>query len=55
MALKQIQALYRIERDIKDLTVHEKYTVRQKQAVPLLDELRDWLDTHLAVVPPRSR
>ena len=54
MALKQIQALYRIERDIKRLTVHEKYTVRQEQAVPLLDELRNWLDSHLPVVPPRS-
>ena len=53
-ALKQIQALYRIEREIKQLSAEEKYTVRQKRSVPILIELRAWLDIHIIVVPPRS-
>ena len=53
-ALKQIQALYKIERDIKHLNADEKYAVRQEQAVPLLNELKAWLDTNRLVVPPRS-
>ena len=52
--LKQIQALYRIEREIKQLSAEEKYTVRQKRSVPMLKELRAWLDINIIVVPPRS-
>jgi len=37
--LKQIQALYRVEREIKQLSAEEKYTVRQKRSVPILKEL----------------
>ena len=53
-ALKQIQALYKIERDIKHLSANEKYAIRQEQAVPLLNELKAWLDTNILVVPPLS-
>ena len=53
-ALKQIQALYNIERDIKHLNADEKYIIRQEQAMPLLNELKAWLDTNILVVPPRS-
>ena len=53
-ALKQIQALYKIERDIKHLNADEKYAIRQEQAVPLLNELKAWLATNIVVVPPRS-
>jgi len=52
--LKQIQALYRIEREIKHLSVEEKHAVRQERAVPLLKALRQWLDKHIIVVPPKS-
>lgn len=54
MALKQIQALYRIEREIKCLTSDEIKQARQARLVPVLNELRTWLDTHIIVVPPRS-
>ena len=54
-ALKQIQALYRIEREIKDLSSKEK-TIRQKRSVPVLKGLKVkvWLDVNIIVVPPRS-
>ena len=53
-ALKQIQALYRIEREIKLLTIDEIKRVRQARSVPLLNELKTWLDTNIIIVPPRS-
>ncbi len=53
-ALKQIQALYRIEREIKDLPAEEKRAIREKSSVPILDEFKIWLDTNIIVVPPRS-
>jgi len=53
-ALKQIQVLYKIERDIKQLCADKKYAIRQEKAVPLLNELKAWLDINILVVPPRS-
>ncbi len=44
VALSKINALYRLEREIKALAPHEKYQYRQKVAVPLLDELKSWLE-----------
>jgi hypothetical protein len=35
-----IQKLYRIEKQIKDLELEERYQQRQQHAVPLLDEIR---------------
>jgi transposase len=54
IAMAKIQRLYRIERATRALSVNERQRVRQQRALPLLDELRRWLDEHLAVVPPRS-
>ena len=54
MALKQIQALYRIEREIKLLTSDEIKHARQARSVPVLNELKAWLDANIIVVPPRS-
>ena len=53
-ALKQIQALYFIEREIKQLSAEEKQSVRQARSVPILKELKLWLDTNIIVAPPRS-
>jgi transposase len=47
VGLHAIQALYRIEREGKDVSPEERYTVRQQKAKPLLDTLRAWLDTAL--------
>jgi len=45
VGLSKINALYRLERSIKDLPAHEKYQQRQKIAVPLLNELKSWLNS----------
>ena len=53
-ALNHIQKLYRIEQQIKELSADERYTIRQQQSKPLLDQFRQWLEksTHL---PPASK
>ncbi len=53
-ALRQIRALYRIEREIKQLPTEENLAVRLERAAPLLKEFRRWLDTNILIVPPRS-
>lgn len=45
VGLSKINALYRLERSIKGLPAHEKYQQRQKIAVPLLNELKRWLNS----------
>ncbi len=54
IALKKIQALYRIERDIKAMTPEERHRIRDLRSKPLIEELRAWLDQHIPIVPPRS-
>jgi transposase len=51
-----IQKLYRIEKKARELklTPEKRYALRQKQAKPLLDGIREWLDESLAQVPPSS-
>jgi len=53
-ALRQIRALYRIERETKLLSPDQRYTVRQSRSKPLLADFRQWLDEKISLVPPRS-
>ena len=53
-ALRNIQALYSIERETRQLTDNERQIVRVNRSLPLLDEFRVWLDQHIPIVPPRS-
>ena len=53
-ALIYIQKLYRIEAQIKNASIDEKYQARQQQAVPILNEMKDWLDISLTQVPLTS-
>ena len=53
-ALSQIQALYRIERDLKDASPEERYAQRQERSKPLIEKLRQWLDASIDTVPPQS-
>jgi len=46
MALSFINKLYKIEREIKDLTDEEKLTVRQEKSVALFKQLKKWLETN---------
>ena len=52
--LSFIQKLYRIEKLARELTPDERYALRQAQAVPLLNEIREWLDKSIPEVPPQS-
>ena len=54
VAPKRIQALYRIERDIKTLPTAERLRISALRSKPLLDDLRAWLDQHSSLVPPTS-
>ncbi len=53
-ALSQIQALYRIERELKDASTEQRYAERQVRSKPLLEKLREWLDGSIDSVPPQS-
>jgi transposase len=53
-ALNLIRELYLIEKQIKDKSVAEKTKIRQQQAIPILNTLKDWLDSSLTQVPPSS-
>jgi transposase len=55
-ALKYISKLYKIEKEArkKEVSPDELYTQRQKQAVPILEEFKKWLDARVAQVPPKS-
>lgn len=53
-ALATIRELYRIEKHIKDKSPTEKAKVRQQQAMPILNAMKDWLDTSLTQVPPST-
>lgn len=53
-ALAFIQKLYRIEALIKDNTADARFQARQEQALPILAEMRAWLDQSLPQVPPKS-
>jgi len=46
MALSFINKLYKIEREIKNLTDEEKLTVRQEKSVALFKQLKKWLETN---------
>ena len=49
-----IGKLYLIERNIKDKTADERKTIRLKQAEPILDKIKDWLDDKADKVLPKS-
>jgi len=53
-AINHIKKLYRIEKNIKDLSVAEKHQIRQEQAIPLLNQFKQWLDKSANQVLPKS-
>ena len=53
-ALSQIQALYAIERSLKDASGEERYRERQVRSRPVIERLRAWLDASLGSVPPQT-
>jgi transposase len=48
------RTLYRIERDLRDLTPEQRYRVRLERTKPVLDQMREWLEDSRGTVPPES-
>jgi len=53
-ALSLIQKLYRVEREVGEMTSAQRFVHRNTHAGPVVEELRDWLDEALPHVPPTS-
>ena len=53
--LALVGRLYEVERDAKELTVDERLTLRQTRSVPVLDQIKTWLDAEQPFVLPRSQ
>lgn len=51
VALGKIQKLYRIEDKIKPLAASERLLSRREHAVPVLEDLKAWLEANLSKVP----
>ena len=52
--LALIRKLYRLERQARKLTAQERYAKRQKHALPIMNEIRSWLDDVLPQIAPSS-
>jgi transposase len=53
-AVKRVDALFAIEREICGRTVAERYAVRQQKSKPLFDEMHEWLTTVRATLSHSS-
>ncbi|KVK75747.1 IS66 family transposase [Burkholderia sp. MSMB1498] len=53
-ALRRIGALYKIEEQIRGKPPDERRSVRQAQAVPLLDDMKRWFEATLATLSAKS-
>jgi len=47
--------IFKIEREIKDKSFDERYTIRNEKAAPILSEFRAWLDSVQPYVAPKSK
>ena len=54
VAIGKIRKLYRIEEKVKELPVDQKQQRRQELSVPLLDDLKVWLEQNVSQVPKDS-
>ncbi len=53
-AVALIGQLYGIEREHNNSTDEVRYVARQEKSIPVLDELHDWMEKRLPLVPPKS-
>lgn len=53
-ALRQIGALYAIERDVAEASPEERWRVRDQRTRPLIEALRAWLDAALPRIAPQT-
>jgi transposase/sulfur relay (sulfurtransferase) DsrF/TusC family protein len=54
VALGKIRTLYAIEQGIKDLDDEKKQQARQEHSVPVLEDLKQWLEHHVSRIPKGS-
>lgn len=54
VALSKIRKLYVIEKEIKKLTSEERREQRQQQSVPVLNNLKLWLENNISKLPKDS-
>ncbi len=56
VALKYISELYKIEKEARqnELSPEQLYDQRQLLAIPILEEFKQWLDSRVDKVPPKS-
>ena len=53
-ALQRIRLLYRIEKQARTMDAEQRLALRQSRSLPILRDLRKWLDQHLPVVVKQS-
>ena len=54
VAVSLIGKLYAIEKRIKDHDPEQKYNTRQQESVPILSQIRQWLDSTLHSILPKG-
>jgi hypothetical protein len=54
IALRKFRALYLLEKQFKDLTVEQRYLLRQEQSKPLMADLKQWCDDNVAKTAKES-
>ena len=52
--VEMIARLYKVEKDCRLSTIEERHQSRQEISRPILDEIRQWLDTNIPVTAPKS-
>lgn len=55
IALNLIQKLYRIEQQSKDQPPDKRFKTRQTHSVPILEQLKTWLDNSLSRTVPKNK
>jgi len=54
-ALAMIARLYKIEKDVRQASDADRYLARQRRSLPILNEIRQWVDQNLPLVPPSTK
>ncbi len=54
VALELINELFRIEREMGEVTPDEKLRIRQEKSKPVIDALKNWADEAGPCIPPKS-
>lgn len=52
--LQLIQQLYKVEDQIREKKIEERYQIRREQSAPVLDEMKVWIDENASKHPPQG-